>query len=232
MRKSLIVIFVALFVVWGCSTQEPKTDEQKALYSVGVNLSKQISVLDLSPEELKFVQQGMTDAATGKKLAAEPEASIQKINEMVKDRMVKATEKQKALAQPFLEKAAAEEGVQKTASGLLYKEIVAGTGAQPQEKDIVKVHYTGTLVDGKEFDSSVKRGQPAEFQLGQVIPCWKEGVGLMKVGGKAKLICPSDMAYGDNGRPPIIPGGATLIFEVELIDARAGAPSMLAPPVR
>ena len=232
MRKSLIVMFVALFVVWGCSAQEPKTDEQKAFYSLGVNLSKQISVLDLSPEELKFVQQGMTDEITGKKLAAEPEANMQKIGEMVKERMVRTTEKQKALAKPFLEKTAAEEGVQKTASGLLYKEIVAGTGAQPKEKDIVKVHYTGKLVDGKEFDSSVKRGQPAEFQLGQVIPCWKEGVGLMKVGGKARLVCPSDIAYGDNGRPPIIPGGATLIFEVELLDARTGAPSMLTPPAR
>ena len=144
MRKSLIVIFVVLFTVCGCSSQEPKTDEQKAFYSLGVNMSKQISVLDLSAEELKLVQKGMTDAATGKKLAAEPEAYMQKISEMVRERMVRTTEKQKALALPFLEKAAAEEGVQKTASGLLYKETLAGTGTQPREKDIVKVHYTGT----------------------------------------------------------------------------------------
>ena len=106
---------------------------------------------------------------------------------------------------------------------MIYTEIKAGTGAQPKPSNIVKVHYTGTLIDGKEFDSSVKRGQPVEFPLNRVIPCWTEGVGMMKVGGKAKLVCPSNIAYGDQGRPPIIPGGATLIFEVELLDVKATA---------
>ncbi|HEX8908988.1 MAG TPA: FKBP-type peptidyl-prolyl cis-trans isomerase, partial [Anaeromyxobacteraceae bacterium] len=91
---------------------------------------------------------------------------------------------------------------------------------QPKETDTVKVHYTGTLIDGKVFDSSVKRGQPAEFPLNQVIKCWTEGVAKMKVGGKAKLVCPSSIAYGDEGRPPTIPGGATLVFEVELLDVK------------
>jgi FKBP-type peptidyl-prolyl cis-trans isomerase FkpA len=135
--------------------------------------------------------------------------------------MAKATEKQKAAAKPFLENAAKEKGAQKTASGLIYKEIKAGTGAQPKATDIVKVHYVGTLTDGKEFDSSVKRGQPVELPLGQILPCWTEGVSMMKVGGKAKLVCPSEIAYGDRGRPPVIPGGATLIFEVELLDTKA-----------
>jgi FKBP-type peptidyl-prolyl cis-trans isomerase FkpA len=136
------------------------------------------------------------------------------------------------LAKPYLEKAAKEKNAQKTNSGLIYQQIKAGTGAQPKASDIVKVHYTGTLIDGKEFDSSVKRGQPAEFPLGQVIPCWTEGVGKMKVGGKAKLVCPSDIAYGDQGRPPIIPGGATLVFEVELLDVKhpaAAAPEPKKP---
>ena len=83
--------------------------------------------------------------------------------------------------------------------------------------DSVRVHYVGTLVDGKEFDSSVKRGQPAEFPLNQVIPCWTEGLQRMRVGGKARLVCPSSIAYGAQGRPPVIPGGATLVFEVELL---------------
>ena len=143
--------------------------------------------------------------------------------------MQAAAQKQKELAKPYLENAAKEKDAQKMASGLIYQQIKAGTGAQPKASDIVKVHYTGTLIDGKEFDSSVKRGQPAEFPLGQVIPCWTEGVGKMKVGGKAKLVCPSDIAYGDQGRPPIIPGGATLVFEVELLDVKHPAAAAPAP---
>lgn len=226
MRKLMLIVFVALLFIPACSP-EPKTEDQKAFYSLGVSINKQLSVFDLSPEELKYVQLGMSDASTGKKLAADPDANRQKLSELAKVRMVKATEKQKGLDKPFLEKTAAEKGAQKTSSGLIYIEVKPGTGAQPKATDIVKVHYTGTLTDGKEFDSSIKRGQPVEFPLGQVLPCWVEGVGMMKVGGKAKLVCPSDIAYGDSGRPPIIPGGATLIFEVELLDVKIGEASML-----
>ncbi|HPC85941.1 MAG TPA: FKBP-type peptidyl-prolyl cis-trans isomerase [Smithellaceae bacterium] len=220
MRKLMVAVCVALIAVWGCSPEAPKTEDQKTLYALGVHLSKQLSVFELTPEELKYVQLGMSEAAGGKKLAAEPEAYMQKLGELAQARMQKTTEKQKALAKPFLEKAAKEAGVKKTASGLIYKEIKAGTGVQAKATDMVKVHYVGTLIDGKEFDSSVKRGQPAELPLSQVFPCWTEGVSMMKVGGKSRLICPSEIAYGDRGRPPVIPGGATLIFEVELLDVK------------
>ena len=232
MRKLMIIVFVALLAIPACS-QQPKTEDEKAFYALGVHLSKQISVFDMSPEELKYVQQGMTDANAGKKLAAEPEANMQKLGMLAQARMVRTTEKQKELSKTFLEKAATEKGAQKTASGMIYTEIKAGTGAQPKASNFVKVHYIGTLIDGKEFDSSIKRGQPVEFPLDKVIPCWTEGVGMMKAGGKAKLICPSNIAYGDQGRPPVIPGGATLIFEVELLDAQssgASIPKMPAAP--
>ena len=120
-------------------------------------------------------------------------------------------------SQAFLAKAAAEPGAQQTASGLVYREITAGSGASPKATDTVKVHYRGTLINGKEFDSSYARNQPAEFPLNGVIPCWTEGVQKMKVGGKSRLVCPSSIAYGDAGAPPDIPGGATLIFEIELL---------------
>lgn len=236
MRSKLIfVVFIALMAVWGCSqtsTPAPKTEDQKAFYALGVQLNKQLSMLDMSAEELKLVQKGMSDAAAGKKLDAEPETQLQKFSELAQARMKRVTEKQKAQAKSFLEKAAAEKGAKKTGSGLIYTEIKAGTGAQPKPTDIVKVHYVGKLIDGKEFDSSVKRGQPAELPLGQILPCWTEGVAMMKVGGKAKLVCPSDIAYGDRGRPPIIPGGATLIFDVELLEVKDGqaAPPMPMPP--
>lgn len=105
----------------------------------------------------------------------------------------------------------------RTPSGLIYRELRAGSGGSPRASDAVTVNYRGTLVDGTEFDSSYKRNEPATFPLGQVIPCWTEGVQKMKVGGKSQLVCPASIAYGEQGSPPTIPGGATLIFEVELL---------------
>ena len=123
-----------------------------------------------------------------------------------------------ALAQSdFAQVAAKEPGAKVTASGLVYRSLQDGQGASPSATDKVKVHYRGTFPDGKEFDSSYKRNQPIDFPLNAVIPCWTEGVQLMKVGGKAKLTCPPGIAYGARGAGGVIPPNATLQFEVELI---------------
>lgn len=115
-------------------------------------------------------------------------------------------------------KAAAEKGAIKTESGMMYRTLTEGSGASPKETDVVRVHYRGTFPDGKEFDSSHKRGQPTEFPLNRVIKCWTEGVQRMKVGGKAKLTCPPSLAYGEKGAGGgVIPPNATLQFEVELV---------------
>ena len=106
----------------------------------------------------------------------------------------------------------------KTSSGIVITTLKEGTGAKPTSTETVKVHYRGMLTNGKEFDSSYGRGQPATFPLNRVIPCWTEGVQLIKVGGKAKLVCPSNLAYGSAGRPGTIPPDSTLVFEVELLD--------------
>ena len=117
----------------------------------------------------------------------------------------------------YLDKAASQPGAVRTESGLVYRELRPGSGGSPQRTDTVTVNYRGTLIDGTEFDSSYKRNEPASFPLSGVIPCWTEGVQKMKVGGKSELVCPASIAYGEAGSPPTIPGGATLVFEVELL---------------
>ena len=129
-------------------------------------------------------------------------------------------EKNKAEGEAFLAKVKKEEGVKTTASGLAYKVLTEGTGPNPNATDQVTVHYTGKLIDGKVFDSSVKRGQPATFPLNRVIPGWSEGVQLMKKGGKSTLYLPSNLAYGERGAGGVIPPNATLVFEIELLEIK------------
>jgi FKBP-type peptidyl-prolyl cis-trans isomerase FkpA len=114
--------------------------------------------------------------------------------------------------------AAKEPGAIVTPSGLVYRSLKDGDGPSPAATDTVRVHYRGTFPDGREFDSSYKRNEPAEFPLDKVIKCWTEGVQRMKVGGKSRLVCPADTAYGDRGAPPKIKPGATLVFDVELLE--------------
>lgn len=120
-------------------------------------------------------------------------------------------------ANPALAAAAKEPGAKTTTSGLVFRSLKDGTGSSPVASDTVRVHYRGTLTDGKEFDSSYSRGQPAEFPLGRVIPCWTEGLQLMKTGGKAKLTCPAAIAYGSRAIGDLIAPNSTLVFEVELL---------------
>ena len=231
MRLALTFAVAALLAPRLAAAQELKTEDEKTLYAVGLVEAQRLSVFAPSKPEVEAIKRGITDGLTGAKPLVDLNAYGPKIAELVKARAPakqKADEekakKEKEKGEAFEAKAAKEPGVKKTASGLLYKDIKAGTGPSPAKTDSVKVNYRGTLTDGTEFDSSYKRGQPAEFGLSQVIPCWTEGVGMMKVGGKARLICPSSIAYGDTGHPPMIPGGATLVFEVELLEIKAPPP--------
>ena len=124
----------------------------------------------------------------------------------------------KKKGQEFANNVAKQKDATTTPSGIVIRSITAGSGANPAPDDVVKVHYEGKLIDGTVFDSSIQRGEPAEFPLNQVVPCWKEALQKLKKGGKAQVVCPSDVAYGDHGQPPTIPPGATLTFEVELLD--------------
>jgi len=204
------------------------TEDQKILYFLGQAVSSKIKQFDFTPEETKSIVKGFSESLAGKKSPVD-ETYGMKLNAYLAKKQEAIVAKQKKASQPFLDKMSKEKGAVKLPSGVIYIPVKEGTGPEPKATDMVKVHYHGTFPDGKVFDSSVDRGTPAEFPLSGVIPCWTEGVQKMKVGGKAKLVCPSDTAYGDQGAGGAIPGGATLVFDVELLEIMKENPMALTP---
>ena len=201
-------------------------EKQKALYAFGALIAERtpVKAAEFNETDLAEVVRGMKDAAANKELEIKMEEYGPKVEQLLNEKQAAKAEGEKKKGTEFAAKMAKEKGAKKTASGLIFIETAAGTGKAPVATDTVSVHYKGTLIDGTEFDSSYKRGQPTEFPLNGVIKCWTEGVAMMKTGGKAKLVCPSDIAYGDRGAGANIPGGATLVFEVELIAIKEPAP--------
>jgi len=232
MRRFALPLLTSVVVLAGCADaaqQTPKTEDEKALYNLGVMLSSSITTFHFTPKELELVKAGLADGAQEKASTEDLEKYIAKLQELQKTRVAEATDKEKAAGAAFLTKAAAEKDATKTESGLVIKTVKAGTGDSPKAENQVKVHYEGKFTDGKVFDSSIKRNEPAVFPLGGVIPCWTEALQLMKVGGKAQVVCPPNLAYGDEGRPPQMRGGATLVFDVELLEIVKGEAPAAAP---
>lgn len=223
--KSLTKALAAATILCTCGAAfaEPTpslSEEQKTLYAIGVTVARSLDVFQLTGPEFEMVKRGIEESWKGAAIDINIAALTPKIQELAKARRKSAGEKQAGAGKEFLEKAAQEKGAIKTASGMVYRSLVEGKGKSPAATDLVTVNYRGTLPDGKEFDSSYKRGKPAEFRLDNVIKCWVEGVQMMKPGGKAKLVCPPQLAYGDAGAGEMILPGATLAFEVELLDAK------------
>ena len=232
MMKNRVVALLLLVLPVACAKQAPApsaspaqqsgaaalgTEDEKAAYAAGVMLGKNLQPLQLKPAELEAAKRGLVDAATGKPPAVDMQTYQGKLQAMIQSRAAAGAQGEKDKGKAFAESAAKDQGAVTAQSGMVFRSLQPGKGASPKPTDVVRVHYRGTLVDGTEFDSSIARGQPAEFALNGVIPCWTEGLQKMKVGEKARLVCPSSIAYGDQGRPGI-PGGATLVFEVELLD--------------
>src|SRR5712692_5716425 len=192
MRKTGAVAALAVaFGAFHASAQGLKTEADKTFYALGHLVGQGLTVFSLSKAELETVKKGFVDGATGAKPQVPIETYQPKIQAIAQARGTAKAEVEKKKSSGFLEKAANEKGAVKAPSGMVYTELTAGTGASPKPTDKVKVNYRGTLTDGKEFDSSYKRGQPAEFQLNGVIKCWTEALQKMKVGGKAKVVCAS-----------------------------------------
>jgi FKBP-type peptidyl-prolyl cis-trans isomerase FkpA len=237
--KSLAVLASVVILSSACNKgADPKAiklegEDDKTFYAMGFMLGSNLQRLSLSDKELSALYKGISSAAKNEKSEVDMATYQGKIQTVFKERMDKVAAKEKEGGAKILENAMKEEGAQKTASGLVYKVMKEGTGATPTAEDTVEVHYHGTLADGTVFDSSVERGKTISFPLNRVIKGWTEGVQLMKEGGKTKFTIPSDLAYGDAGAPPKIPGGATLIFEVELFKVIKGeapkAPAKAAP---
>ena len=199
----------------------------KPFYALGVNIAQQVgSELKtlLSPSEIDVMLEGFADSMTNK-VVDDSQLLLkygQKLNDILEGRSKKDLANEKEKGADFQVKYLLSNiRAVKTPSGLIVNEIFAGVGEQATSQSTCVVHYHGTLIDGTVFDSSVDRGSPAKFPIRNVIQGWQEGVAMMRVGGKATLVVPSNLAYGDKGSPPVIPAGATIIFEVELLEVIA-----------
>jgi FKBP-type peptidyl-prolyl cis-trans isomerase FkpA len=197
---------------------EPTTEEQKTLYALGLAVNQSLSNFSLSEAEFELVKSGITDGFLKRPPKVDLQAFGLKISELQQARALVIAEAEKKAGAAFLAKAAAESGAKKTESGAIFKTIKEGSGAIPKVTDMVKVHYQGTLIDGTVFDNSTKQGEPAMMRVNEMSKCWVEGMQQIKVGSKSKLVCPSSLAYRDKGLPPLIKPGATLVFEIELLE--------------
>jgi len=228
MKRTAFVWIAAALLTAGCQSSSSgsssgvagsnfklETEEDRTFYALGAMMAGSIGKLE--PRQIAALQAGVADATAVNPPQCDLQEYRPKVDQLLRSRAQAAAADQKVKAEAFLAEAAKAPDAQRTDSGIVFTSLTEGDGAQPGPTDVVKVHYRGTLIDGKEFDSSYSRGEPVEFPLNRVIACWKEGVGMMKVGGKARLVCPPELAYGEHGQPPAIPGNAALIFEVELL---------------
>jgi FKBP-type peptidyl-prolyl cis-trans isomerase FkpA/FKBP-type peptidyl-prolyl cis-trans isomerase FklB len=212
------LLVLALVAPAAADDVELKSDEQKTFYALGAVIGQNLGAFTLTEAELKLVTAGLTDAVLNRGQKVDMQVFGARIAQLQQARAASLAAAERKVGQAFLDKAVSGKDTTKTASGLVIATLKPGNGASPKAGDTVKVHYHGTLIDGSVFDSSVQRGEPATFPLGNVIPCWTEGLQRMKVGGKSRLVCPATLAYGDRGAPPRIKPGATLVFEVELLE--------------
>jgi FKBP-type peptidyl-prolyl cis-trans isomerase len=206
-----------------------ETDEQKIFYALGYALSRGVGPAQFTAEETSVIVAGLQDGLQRKEAEVAMDTWSPKIQEMLEKRLTAAAEVEKVESVAFCDAEKQKDGAEVTTSGAIYFELEPGTGAQPGKTDKVKLHYHGTLRDGTVFDSSVKRGEPATFAVNGVVPCFSEGVQKMKVGGKARLVCPAETAYGERGSPPSIPPSAAITFEVELLEIIDSSATKAAP---
>ncbi|MEA3362918.1 MAG: FKBP-type peptidyl-prolyl cis-trans isomerase [Thermodesulfobacteriota bacterium] len=224
MKKIFIVLLLSIFAAGAVYAEDKfKTDQEKIGYAIGMNiatnmLQQKVNVdADQLAAGLTAVLKGEETVLTQEEMGQILTAYQQEMQMKQMAEMAAEAAKNEKLSQEYLENNGKQDGVITLESGLQYKVINAGTGASPQAESKVQVHYRGSLLDGTEFDSSYKRGEPASFPVNGVIPGWTEALQLMKEGAKWQLVIPAELAYAERGAPPMIPPNATLLFDVELL---------------
>jgi FKBP-type peptidyl-prolyl cis-trans isomerase FkpA len=223
------LLLTGLVFLSACNDQKsftPSSEDEKILYAVGAMLGDRFAHLELDEKEVMAIAQGLKDSSSKKEPQVQIEEYQAKISPFFNERMAKMSTKVREEGDTYRNNFISNEGASVTESGLAYKISEQGSDRRPSDSDTVKVSYHGTLIDGTVFDSSVERGQDVEFPLNRVIAGWTEGLQLIGVGGKIRLVIPPDLAYGNDGAPPAIPGGATLIFDVELKEIVEGGEEM------
>ncbi len=219
-RLLLLVLCLALPLPassGGAEAGELQTKEEKIIYVIGLSLAQAVQEFELSEAEFQILLVGLSDGALGREPKISPSMWARRIDDLRSQRVGKARERMRATGDEFLSRAQEDAGAVIKPSGLIYTELEAGAGAKPNRSDQVRVHYHGTRTDGSVFDSTRDRS-PATFGLDGVIPCWTEGLQLMKVGGRSELVCPSEIAYGEQGIKGSIKPGSVLSFQVELLE--------------
>ena len=227
MLRWTIALALAVVTTLGIASQAqeaPSTDRDKTLYALGQALATRVADFDLTPQEFEIVRRGLADGVTGKESQVDMQLFGPRIAELHQQRVQARALLERGRGETYRNDQAALEGAKVLDTGLIYFEKEAGQGPSPKPEDAVTIHYVGSLVDGKQVDRSPE-DEPVTFELSSAMQCFRDGVGRMKMGGKARLVCPPEMAFGDRGNPPI-PPGATLVFDVELV--RVVAPSQ--PP--
>src|SRR6266513_571579 len=234
MKRFIIIVSASLLALplFGQEkSPQLKDQKEKVSYAIGMNIGLNLSrqKVDIN---LDLLVTGIKDAIAGKPQLTQDQIKdvMTQLEKDMEQKQKAAGEKNKTDGVKFLEENKKKEGVKTTASGLEYKVLKEGTGPQPKATDMVTVNYRGTLIDGTEFDSSYKRGQPATFPLNGVIKRWTEGLQLMKTGAKYQLFVPPALAYGERAVGPDLPANSTLIFEIELLEAKPAPTPAAAPP--
>jgi FKBP-type peptidyl-prolyl cis-trans isomerase len=220
--KRTAIALLATVAGVGAWASEIASERDQTLYAIGVRLGRSLSPFALSEGELETVLRGLRDAVLGRELAVNETARQRQIDALLRERRAPSLAAERKASAEFLAQAAREPDAVRTPSGLLMRELRAGSGPSPSESDRVRLHYHGRLRDGNAFDSSVERGEPAHVAVADALPCWREALLRMHVGGKSELVCPAELAYGASGDPPRVAGGAAVVYEIELlsIDAR------------
>jgi FKBP-type peptidyl-prolyl cis-trans isomerase FklB len=223
MLRTVLPVAIAALLSTAATAATLTTDEQKAAYAIGYQFGANAK-RDGLPLDPASAADGLKDGLSGNKPAADPaalQAALDKLRTQMEGKAKAEADKNAKDGTAFREQYAKTKGVKKTTSGLLYEVLTAGSGDKPKATDTVKVNYKGTLPDGTEFDSSYKRGEPASFQVNQIIPGWQEVLVMMPKGSKWKVVLPPELAYGDKGAGRAIGPNQTLVFEIELLDIAA-----------